>query len=574
MQPVPGVFAIVTSIIIHLIGAVCLLLWGARMVKTGFSRAYGTNLRHTISQGTKSRISAFAAGAAVTALLQSSTASILITLSFVKKGFMTVTAALAVIIGADVATTLVAQVLTFDLRWLSPVMLSSGVLIFSFYEHGGRTRHIARVMIGMGLMLLSLTLIREISQPLKTSEVLPLILNPLEKEPILAVCFAALFTWAIHSSLATVLLFATMVGNHVISLELGFALVLGANVGSALITLVATVGDGPRVKRITVGNLFMKLVMMAGVIFFIPQIAELLNTYIPGGADRQVVNFHTAFNIALAIVFLPLAKMYALLLVKIFPDRQGARDDNGAAYLDATALDTPVIALAGAARETLRMAEIVERMLEKTITALEKNDETLIASIRHMDDRVDRLNQEIKFYLTRLTQESLDPKEADRYIQILTFCTNLENCGDIIDKNLMDMALKKMRKQEKFSEKGFAEIREFHGNVLQNLRLAQNIFLSEDPALAARLVENKRSVRIAEVESSRSHFNRLRDRVSESISTSDIHLDIIRDLRRINSYVTSVAYTIIDHHEQHKTRRATHPEDPETPMPDAAAESL
>lgn len=565
-------FAIVTSIIIHLIGAVCLLLWGARMVKTGFSRAYGTNLRHAISQGTKSRISAFAAGAAVTAMLQSSTASILITLSFVKKGFMTVTAALAVIIGADVATTLVAQVLTFDLRWLSPVMLSSGVLIFSFYEHGGRTRHIARVMIGMGLMLLSLTLIREVSQPLKTSEVLPLILHPLEKEPILAVVFAALFTWAIHSSLAVVLLFATMVGNNVISLELGFSLVLGANIGSALIPLVATLGDGPRVKRITVGNLIMKLVMTVAVLFFIPQITELLNTHGPGDIDRQVVNFHTAFNIALAIVFLPLAKIYALFLVKLFPDKQGARDNDGAAYLDATALDTPVIALAGAARETLRMAEIVERMLEKTITALEKNDETLVTSIRQMDDRVDRLNQEIKFYLTRLTQESLDPKEADRYIQILTFCTNLENCGDIIDKNLMDMALKKMRKQEKFSDKGFAEIKEFHGNVLQNLRLAQNIFLSEDPALAARLVENKRSVREAEIESSRSHFNRLRDRVSESIGTSDIHLDIIRDLRRINSYVTSVAYTIIDHHEAYKKRRAqTH--ESESLAPDAANET-
>lgn len=533
------------------------------MVKTGFSRAYGTNLRHAIAQGTKNRISAFAAGAAVTALLQSSTASILITLSFVKKGFMTVTAAIAVIIGADVATTLVAQILTFDLRWLSPVMLSSGVLVFSFYEHGGRTRHIARVMIGIGLMLLSLTLIRETSEPLKNSDVLPLILHPLEKEPILAIVFAALFTWAIHSSLAAVLLFATMAGNQIISMQLGFSLVLGANIGSAVILMIATMGDGPRVKRITVGNMIMKLTIVFGMLLFIPQVAELLKTYGPGGVDRQIINFHTAFNVALAIVFLPLAKMYALLLVKLFPDKQSARDDNGAAYLDATALDTPVIALAGAARETLRMAEIVERMLEKTITALEKNDETLIASIRNMDDRVDRLNQEIKFYLTRLTQESLDPKEADRYIQILTFCTNLENCGDIIDKNLMDMALKKMRKQEKFSEKGFAEIKEFHSNVLQNLRLAQNIFLSEDPALAARLVENKRSVRIAEVESSRSHFNRLRERVSESIGTSDLHLDIIRDLRRINSYVTSVAYTIIDHHERHKTKRAGQPAEEE-----------
>jgi phosphate:Na+ symporter len=539
------------------------------MVKTGFSRAYGTNLRHTIAQGTKSRISAFAAGAAVTALLQSSTASILITLSFVKKGFMTVTAALAVIIGADVATTLVAQVLSFDLHWLSPVMLSSGVLIFSFYEHGGRTRHLARVMIGIGLMLLSLTLIRETSEPLKHSEVLPLILAPLENEPILAVCFAALFTWAIHSSLAAVLLFATMTGNEVISMQLGFALVLGANIGSALIPFVATVRDGPRVKRITVGNLIMKGAMIIPALIFIPQIAELLMKYGPGEIDRQIVNFHTAFNLALAIIFLPLAKLYALALVKLIPDKNIGKDNAAPAYLDPTALDTPVIALAGAARETLRMAEIVERMLEKTITALEKNDDVLITSIRAMDDRVDRLNQEIKFYLTKLSQESFDPKEADRYIQILTFSTNLENCGDIIDKNLMDMAMKKIRKQEKFSEKGFNEIKEFHSVVLQNLRLAQNIFLSEDPELAARLVENKRIVRMAEVESSRSHFNRLRDRISESIGTSDLHLDIIRDLRRINSYVTSVAYTIIDHHEQHKSRRHAPVLPEEPPLPPA-----
>jgi phosphate:Na+ symporter len=306
--------------------------------------------------------------------------------------------------------------------------------------------------------------------------------------------------------------------------------------------------------------------MVVLILPFLSEIIEFMNRYMPNEMDRHIVNFHTGFNVAMAIVFLPLAKLYALLLVRLFPERQGSKDSAAPAYLDTTALDTPVIALAGAARETLRMAEIVERMLEKTIVALEKNDESFIASIRAMDDRVDRLNQEIKFYLTKLSQESFDPKEADRYIQILTFSTNLENCGDIIDKNLMDMALKKMRKQEKFSEKGFAEIREFHGKVLQNLRLAQNIFLSEDPDLAARLVESKRSVRQAEIDSSRSHFNRLRDRVTESIGTSDLHLDIIRDLRRINSYVTSVAYTIIDHHEQHKNERKDEPK-AETPVP-------
>jgi phosphate:Na+ symporter len=533
------------------------------MVKNGFSRAYGENLRQVISAGTKNRLTAFASGAIVTALLQSSTASTLITLSFVKKGFMTVTAALAVIIGADVATTFVAQVLTFDLHWLSPVLISSGVVVFSFYEHGGRTRHIARVMIGLGLMLLSLSLIREISQPLKTSDVLPLILRPLESETGLAIVFGALFTWAVHSSLATILLFATLVGHGVISMHLGFTLVLGANLGSAFIPFLATIGDGPRVRRITVGNLVMKATIIFILAPFIPLVMEFLIAYAPGAEDRQLVNFHTVFNLILGVIFLPLAKIFAHLLIKIFPERQNGKDGNAPAYLDSTALDTPVIALAGAARETLRMAEIVERMLEKTITAFEKNDDNLIASIRAMDDRVDRLNQEIKFYLTKLSQESFEPNEANRYIQILTFSTNLENCGDVIDKSLMDIAMKKIRKQEKFSEKGFAEIRGFHETVLQNLRLAQNIFLSGDAQLARRLVENKRTIRQAEMDSSRSHFGRLREGLSQSVATSDLHLDIIRDLRRINSYITSVAYTIIDNHEQGKKTPA--PEKPREP---------
>lgn len=536
------------------------------MVKIGFSRAYGTNLRQAIAAGTKNRFLAFASGAIVTALLQSSTATILISTSFVKKGFMTVAAALAVIIGADVATTLVAQVLTFDLSWLSPVLISSGIMMYNFYEDGGRGRHIARAMIGVGLMLLSLTLIREVSQPLKTSEVLPLILQPIENEPMLGIVFAALFTWLIHSSLATVLLFSTMAAHNIISLKLAITLVLGANLGSALIPFVATLREGQRVRRVTTGNIVMKLTVIVLSLFFIPQIMFLLYKFDPDPA-REVVNLHTTFNIVMAIIFLPLIKIGALLLGKALPDKPVAKDDSAPAYLDTTALDTPVIALSGAARETLRMAEIIERMLEKTIVALEKNDENLIATIRTMDNRVDRLNQEIKFYLTRLSQESFDPQEADRYIQILTFSTNLENCGDIIDKNLMEAAMKKIRRQEKFSQKGFSEITEFHRRVLENLRLAQTIFLSEDPALAAKLVENKKAVRQAEADTSREHFGRLRERVSETVGTSDIHLDVIRDLRRINSYITSVAYTIIDTAQRHKT-------DGTEPLPQVPVEQL
>lgn len=544
----------ISLILLHIIGAACLLLWGARMVRTGFTRAYGTSLRRGIGLGTGNRLTAFVSGVFVTACLQSSTATTLIVSSFIKRGFITTAASIAVIIGADLSTTLVAQVLTFDLSWLSPALLAGGIITYMLNDRSGRVRHMARAAIGIGLMLLSLSLIREVSEPLKHSEVLPLILAPLENEPLLAIIFAALFTWLIHSSLAAVLLFAALAANHILTLHLGLYLVMGANIGGALVPFAATYADGAKVRRVTSANIFMRGVILILCLPFVQHIMNTLTLY-ESAIDRQIVDFHMGFNIALAIIFLPLAGLLAKAAQKLLPEKAQAKDDFEPLYLDGKSLDAPVIALASAARETLRLAEIVEAMLEKTITAFEKNDAKLVNDIRKMDDKVDSIYEAIKLYMTRLTQESLDPKEADRYVQILTFSTNLEHCGDIIEKNLMELADKKIRKQENFSKEGFAEITEFHGRVLENLRLAQTIFLSEDPALAAQLVEKKATVRKAEAETSRQHFDRLREGRQQTIATSALHLDIIRDLRRINSYVTSVAYTIIDNHEKHKEKR-------------------
>ncbi|MCC7304807.1 MAG: Na/Pi cotransporter family protein [Alphaproteobacteria bacterium] len=530
------------------------MLWATRMVKNSITRAYGTSLKHAIVTGAQNRFAACFAGAVVTAFLQSSTATALIIISFIKSGFVPTATALAAIIGADISTTLVAQILTFDLSWLSPILITAGTVVYSFYSRGGRIRHLSRAAFGVGLLLLALALIREASVPLKESTVLPLILGPLDKEPVLAIFFAAIFTYCIHSSLATILLFATLAAHGIIPLHLALFLVLGANMGGAFIPFVATYKEGVKVHRITFGNIFMRAVTALSVMPFLPLLGSQLQNLDPDPA-RIIVNFHTGFNIALALVFLPLIGPLTKLMEKFFPDARDGKDESAPQYLDEKALNTPVVALAAAARETLRMAEVVEKMLGSTITAIEKDDEKLIDSIRHMDNTVDRLNQAIKIYLTRLSQESFDPKEADRYIQILTFATNLEHAGDIIDKSLLEIAEKKIRNHEKFSEKGFEEIREFHHGVLENLRLAQTIFLSEDPDLASQLVEKKKSVREAESETSREHFKRLRAGLAQSIATSSMHLDIIRDLRRINSHITSVAYAIAEHQEKHKKKR-------------------
>ncbi len=528
------------------------------MVKRGFTRAYGSSLRLFISRSMKNRSIACVSGLATTALLQSSTAATLLMLSFVKRHGITITAALGFIIGADIATTLVAQVLTFDLSWLSPLLLMIGIIGHMKFEHGGRKKHIFTIFIGIGFMLLSLALIREASAPLTHSPTLGLIMKPLNSDPVMAILFAAFLTWIIHSSLAAVLLFAALASSGIIGIELGFLLVLGANLGGSFITFIATYKNGTTARRITFGNVMMRTTFIIILGFFEDPILSWLKTL---GLDtaRQIVTVHTGFNIALGIAFLPIVHWVGAISIKIFPKNKAAKPPPGTPmYLDEQALSTPVIALAAAARETLRMAEMVEDMLQDTITCFKQNTDTMAKEIAKKDDQIDNLYRAIKLYLARLTQESLDPKEADRYLQILTFSTNLEHVGDIVEKSLMELAIKKIKKGERFSDEGWTEIKNFHAQVLRNMKLAQTIFLSEDPKLARQLIDNKNAIREAEQETSTQHFQRLREGLPETIATSSLHLDIIRDYRRVNSYISSVAYSIIENAVRHADERKSH----------------
>lgn len=528
------------------------------MVKRGLTRAYGSSFRLWVSQGTSNRFKSALSGFTLTAFMQSSTAATLLMLSLISKHKIPLTMAVAFIIGADVATTIVAQILTFDLSWLSPFLLSIGIIGYMRNEQGGRKKHLFAILIGLGLMLLALALIREATLPLKASETLPIIMAPLHSDPTMAIAFAALLTWVIHSSLASILLFAALATGGVIDTQLGIFFVLGTNIGGAIIAFAATYKQSVKARQITGSNIIMR--MICALIFYLlmPFIMDSINelTTDPG---RQIVTLHVAYNIFLGIMFLPIVGIVAKIGETLFPDNEKKeRRESDPVYLDDEALLTPIIALASAARETLRMSEMVEDMLERTINCFEQNDDTLAKNISNKDETVDRLYAAIKHYLAKLTQESLDPKEADRYLQILTFSTNLEHVGDIIDKSLMELAKKKIGKGERFSKEGWEEIKNFHASVLNNMKISQSLFLSEDPALARQLIDSKKTIREAEQETSSQHFDRLRQGLPETIATSSIHLDIIRDYRRINSYITTVAYQIIENSEHYANERKRH----------------
>lgn len=529
------------AVAIDLIGAAALLLWGLRMVRTGVNRAFGARLRHALSGATRNRVVAFAAGLSTTLVLQSSTATALMTGSFASRGFMTTAMALAVMLGADVGTALVAQVLAFDLHWLSPLLIALGVASFLSADQGPR-RAVGRTLTGLGLMLLALKLLVGASVPLRDSSVAQALFAALNAAPVLGMMVAAAVTLLTTSSLAMILLIVSLAANGVVAPALAVALVLGANAGGALVPVLAHAAAGPVARRAPLGNAGMRL---AGALLVLP-FAEPVATVLSGWASdagRLVVDVHLLFNLALACVFLPFVALIGRWLDAWLP--APAAPEQGPRYLDEASLESPAIALSCAARETLRIGDRIDAMLQASIVALRSDDQKLCAEIGRMDDEVDRLQEAVKLYLSRLGREGLDDADGKRATEIISFAINLEHVGDVIDKSLRELIAKKLKHKLAFSAEGQAEIETLHARTRDNLHLAQSIFVSRDEKLARRLIQEKVGVRQIEQQSADRHLERLRHGRIESLQTSTLHLDIMRDLKRINAHIASVAYPVL-----------------------------
>ncbi len=530
--------------ILNLLGAVALLLWGVRMVRTGLTRAFGATLRRVIGVCSKNRFTAFTGGIVLTALLQSSTATALLIASFAGRGLITLSIAIAVMLGANVGTTLTSQVLSFDLSWVSPLMIAIGVISF-LSGQADKARHLGRVAIGLGLMLLSLQLLASATAPLSSSPAFVAALEGMQDEYVIAVLFGALATWAVHSSLSMVLLIMSFAASGIVHAPLALALVIGANIGSAWAPYMDQSPTNPSARRVPLSNLISRVVIGIALLPLLKPMVVWL-AMVDALPARMAVNFHTLFSLVAAVVFLPLIDPMAKLCRRLLPDRPASDDPAKPRHLDPHVLDTPAEALGCAMRETLYLGDRVAEMLRHTMDIFERNDEKGMHAIAGEDNTVDHLYESIKLYLVKISRSDLGDEESRRYIEILSFTTNLEHIGDIIDKNLMDLAAKKIKNRWAFSTEGMAELRAFHARVMDNLRLAMNVFTTRDIALARRLVAEKTAMRELEAKASDSHFARLREGRPESIETSSVHIDVIRDLKRINGHLTSVAYPILE----------------------------
>ena len=532
--------------LLNLLAAVALLIWGTHLVRTGILRVFGANLRQLIAHSVSTRITAVLSGIGVTALVQSSTATALIVSSFVGQGLVTLPAALAVMLGADVGTSVMAVVFAMDLSWLSPLFIFVGVVLFITRKDTAAGR-VGRVLIGLGLMLLALRLITESTTVLTQSPTVRTLLGALTSDLLLEIFTGAVLAVVAYSSLATVLLTATLAGSGGIPVDVALGLVIGANLGSGLLAVLTTMKANVQTRQVPLGNLFFKIIGVAIMTPLTGLWLQHVRPYVPDTATL-VVLFHLAFNVVVGIICIGLTGTVARAVQRLLPQPDAQASSAGARpkHLDPSALATPSLAISCAAREALHQADVVESMMIGLHTVIRTDDLKLAQDLRKLDDEVDGLYSAIKYYLTKISREALDEREGRRWADIISFTINMEQIGDIIERVLIDIEDKKIKKGRHFSEAGMEEINELHARLLDNLRLAMSVFLNGNVRDAQKLLEEKARFRDLERAYSATHLVRLSDNTVQSIETSSLHIDLISELKRINSLLCSVAYPILE----------------------------
>ncbi len=528
--------------LLNLLAAIALLVWATQIVRTGMLQTFGEKLRLVLHASVSNKPTAMLAGASVTALLQSSTATCLIVASFVGQGLVGTAAALAVMLGADVGSALMVGVFSFDLSWLSPLLIFVGVMLYISREQSTVGR-VGRILIGLGLITLALQLIIESTKPLTDAPAVRALLAALPNEVLLDVVVGAALTVFSYSSLAIVLLTATLAAQGLVPLPVAMGLVLGANLGSGILAVLSTARASVATRRLPVGNLLFKTFALLLMVPWLPRILAWLQTQV--SSLHVVVSFHVMFNVAMALVFVAFTKPMARLLERWMRAEESASSSRPK-HLDTTALVSPSLAISCAAREALHQADVVETMLRGMLPVLKNNDLVQAEQLRQLDDTVDSLYTSIKLYLTQISRGALSERESRRWTDILSFTINMEQVGDIIERVLQDIEDKNIRRSRRFSDAGMAEICHLHERLVSNLRLAMSVFLDGHVRDARRLLEEKARFRDLEREYAATHLARLQDQTAQSIETSSLHLDLISELKRINSLLCSVAYPILE----------------------------
>lgn len=548
--------AMLTTLLIA--GGVALLLFGVRFLRLGLDRLFGERLGTWMNRLAKDRRTAFLSGLGLSILAPSSTTVSVLAVQTVQSGDLKPRQVLSVMLGANIGLTVMVQLIALQIDQYAPLLLLVGVVLFQ-YTRTARSRGIGQVVTSLGFIFLAMNIIREAvaDSGLAQNADFKELVDIASGYPILLAVVAMVLTIVLQSSTATLGLLIGLAPSGAISLEMAIPVVLGANVGLAVTTLL--IGWTQIASReLALGNLLLKL-LLAGVVL---ALLDPLHAWLPQpGSERisyWVAHLHSGYNVVLALIGLPLVTPVSALCKRITP--HPSPDDAatfGPRFIQGGPFGGVSLALGQSLREIMRVADIVDGMLRDVWIAMKSGNEDLARDVSRRDDQVDQLDQAIKTFLTRLASAETGAREANEQMRQLRYLAELETIGDIIDRNISELVLKKIRLGAEFSEQGANELEKFYSMVTENLQIAINAFATRDVNLAHQLLRHKERIDEYERELRDRHFSRLKAGMMETHETSSIHLDLLTHLKRINSALTHVAYAIVQEPSEQKMESAS-----------------
>ncbi|MGB1235630.1 MAG: Na/Pi cotransporter family protein [Planktomarina sp.] len=532
------------QIIIQIAGAAALLIWAVRLVRTGVERGFAAPMRIWLRHSARNRLLAAVTGMGAAVLLQSATAVAVLVSNFVSKGGLATATGLAILLGADVGSAVVTQLLMVRQPLLIPLLLVIGITMFLRGE-GSNTRQVGRIMIGLALIFVSLDMIRGATEPMISNPGTQAVMVYLGSDLLTAFVIGAVFAWGVHSSVAAVLLFVTLAGQSILPTPAASAMILGANLGGGVIAFVLTYSAPIASRRMVMANLILRGGGAALAVFLIVAIPDLL-AQLGANPARQAINLHLAFNVALAFVALPFVGPITAVLSRFMVEKTGSNGALGVtSALDPNLLDRPGRAIDCAARELLGMGQKIEQMLILVEPLYDQWNNANASLIVDQDKVVKQTHLEIKLYLARLGQKGMDEDLSRRSMELALMSSSLDSASDTITRIMLELAERLDLQKVQFSPQGRNEIRDFTDRVQSNVQLALNVMMNQNPAEARELVAAKEKVRKVEQKLQRSHIGRLREGLVDSIETSNIHQETLRALKQINTAFSMVGHPIL-----------------------------
>ena len=550
----------IVEFLLNLSGAVFLLLFAVRQVRNGIERAHGASFERIITNQ-ENLVGASSSGLILAAILQSSAAVGLLVAGFASSGYIGFPVALATILGADLGSALIIQVLSFRLDWLVPMLLTLGGWFF-IKTSSNRFRQYGRILLGMAFILISLQLLRQAVVPIRHSDFLPAIATYLASDFVTAYLIGATLAFVMHSSVATILMCVTLVQVGSIPFEAGLSLLLGANFGSAMIPVSLSRGLELSSRRSVFANLFLRGVWSLLILFAINMLPELWGSYTIGAGAQTLITTHICFNVSLLVLSLPICRALEPLFERFLPDTEHAdMADRSGVYqscLNPDNLDKPQQAISNIKRELLHLLQLIDDMFTPSLNLYQQGIKEDIQAVQNMDKDVNACFDNIRDFVSNIPKEAYSKAEMKQARGLLEFAIRLQAASDVVASHICELASEAQSENSVFSQDGLVELTHLHERIASNLDLVNSVLISDDLESARLLSLEKSEIKRLERKSRKRHLKRLQDGLVESILSSNAHLELLRAFREFNSHICAVAYPILHKHGQLLETRLIH----------------